>query len=46
MKFKNSMIRSILCNYSDAYIHVKATIIVPNTEASAATVNNTKKGDI
>ena len=46
MKFKNSMIRSILCNYSDTYVHVKATIIVPNTEAAAATVNNTKRGDI
>ena len=37
---KTSVIRSILCKYSDAYIHVKATIIVPNT---AAPVNNTNK---
>ena len=37
---KTSMIRSNLCNYSDAYIHVKATIIVPNT---AVPVNNTNK---
>ena len=35
------MIRSNLCNYSDAYIQFKATITVPNTAATAATVNNT-----
>ena len=40
MQSKTSMIRSNLCNYSDAYIHVKATIIVPNT---AAPVNNTNQ---
>ena len=41
-KFKTSMIRSNLCDYSDAYIHVKGTITVPNTTAGAA-VNNTNK---
>ena len=30
------MICSKLCYYSDAYIHVKATITVPNTAAAAA----------
>ena len=35
------MIRSNLCNYSDAYVQFKATITVPNTAATAATVNNT-----
>ena len=46
-KFKTSMIRPNLCDYSDAYIHVKATITIPNTAAAAAPVNNTnKKNDI
>ena len=42
IKFKTSMIRSNLCDYSDAHIHVKATITVPNTPAAAASVNNPK----
>ena len=37
------MIRSNLCDYSDACIHVKATLPVPNTAAAAAPVNNTNK---
>ena len=37
------MIRSNLCNYSDAYIHVKATITVPNKPVAAASVNNTNQ---
>ena len=37
------MIRSILCEYSDAYIHVKTTIIVSKTAATDAPVNNTNK---
>ena len=41
--FKTSMIRSNLCDYNDAYIHVKATITVPNIAAAAAPVNNTNK---
>ena len=36
------MIRVNLCDYSDAYIHVKRTIRVPNT-GTAATPNNTNK---
>ena len=43
IKFKSSMIRSNLCDYSYAYIHVKATITVPNTAAAAAHINNTNK---
>ena len=37
------MIRSNLCDYSDAYILVKGTITVPNTAAAGAAVNNTNK---
>ena len=35
------MLRSSLCDYSDAYILVSATITVPNT-AAAADPNNRK----
>ena len=34
IKFKTSMIKSSLCNYSDAYIHVKGTITISNTAAA------------
>ena len=37
------MIRSSLFDYSDAYILVKGTITVPNTEAAGAAVNNTNR---
>ena len=37
------MIRSNLCDYNDAYIHVKATITVPNTADVGAAVDNTNK---
>ena len=40
IKFKTSMLRSILCDYSDAYILVKGNITVNNTAAAA---NNTNK---
>ena len=43
IKSKASMIRLNLCDYSDAYIHVKATITVPNTATPAVPVNNTNK---
>ena len=43
IRFKTSMIRSNLCNYSDAYILVKGTITVPNTVAAGAAVNSTNK---
>ena len=42
IRFKKSWIKSSLCDYSDAYIHVKRTITVPNTGGSAA-VNITNK---
>ena len=38
-----SMISSNLCDYSDAYIHVKRTITVPNTSAQGANPNNGNK---
>ena len=43
IKFKASMIRSSLCDYSDAYIVVNGTITVPNTAVQVPAVNNTNK---
>ena len=43
IKFKTAMIKSSLCDYSDAYIHVKGTITVNNTAAAGADKNNTNK---
>ena len=40
IRFTTSMIRSNFCDYSDGYIHVKATITALNT---AAAVNNPNK---
>ena len=37
------MIRSNSCDYSDASIHVKLTVIVSNAAPAAATVDNTNK---
>ena len=34
IKFETSMLKSSLCDYSDAYIFVKSTITVPNTAAA------------
>ena len=44
IKFKTSMLKSILCDYSYAYILAKATISIANTvgERSAANNNNKK----
>ena len=39
IKFKTSMVRS---NHSDAYIHVKETVTVPNTGTTAAPDNRNK----
>ena len=39
-KNETSMLRSSLCDYSDAYILVRATITVPNTPATE--LNNRK----
>ena len=41
--FKTSMLRSSLCDYSDAYILVKGNISVNNTAAADADANNTNK---
>ena len=41
IKFKTTMLKSSLCDYSDAYILVKGTISINNTAAGAA--NNTNK---
>ena len=41
IKFKTSMLRSSLCDYSDAYIIVSGTIAVLNT-GEAANPNNRK----
>ena len=43
IRFKTSMIRSNLCDYSDTYILVKGTITVPSTAAAGVAVNNTNK---
>ena len=37
------MIKSNVCDYFDAYILVKGTIIVPNTAAAGTAVNNANK---
>ena len=42
IKFKTSMLRSILCDYSDAYILVITTITVLNTVAAEAAANKGK----
>ena len=43
IKFKTSMLRSSLCDYSDAYILVKGNITVNNTAADGADANNDSK---
>ena len=43
IKFKTTMLKSSLCDYSDAYILVKGTITVNNTTAQGAAANNTNK---
>ena len=40
------MLRSILCDYGDAYILVKGNITVNNTAADGADANNTNKNVI
>ena len=37
------MLRSILCDYSDAYILVKGNITVNNNTGAGAAANNTNK---
>ena len=43
IKFKTAMLRSSLCDYSDAYILVKGNITVNNTVDADADANNTNK---
>ena len=43
IRFKTSMLRSSLCDYSDAYILVKGNISVNNTAAAAADPDNRNK---
>ena len=43
IKFKTSMLRSSLCDDSDAYILVKGSIPVNNTAGAGAAANNTNK---
>ena len=43
IKFKTTMLKSSLCDYSDAYVLVKGTITVNKTAAADADVNNTNK---
>ena len=43
IKFKTTMLKSSLCDYSDAYILVKGTIAVNNTAAADADANDTNK---
>ena len=43
IKFKTTMLKSSLCDYSDAYILVKGTVSINNTAAAGAAANNTNK---
>ena len=43
IRFKTSMKRSNLCDYSDAYIYVKGTITVLKRDGEGAAVNNINK---
>ena len=43
IKFKTTMLKSSLCDYSDAYILVKGTITVNNTATAGAAANNINK---
>ena len=43
IKFKTTMLKSSLCDYSDAYILGKGTITVNNTASAGADANNTKR---
>ena len=43
IRFKSAVLRSSLCDYSDAYILVKWNITVNNTAAEGAAANNAAK---
>ena len=46
IKFKTSILRSSLCDYSGTYILVKGKITVNNTVDAGAAANNTNKNVI
>ena len=43
VKFKTTMLKSSLCDYSDSYILVEGTITVDDTSAPGAAAINTNK---
>ena len=43
IRFKRAMLRSSLCDYSNAYILVKGNISVNDTAGAGAAANNTNK---
>ena len=43
IKFKTLLLSSSLCNYSDTYILLSATIAVPDPAAAAAAAANNRK---
>ena len=43
IRFKTSILRSSLCDYSDAYIFIKGNITVNNTADAVAAAYNTNK---
>ena len=43
IRFKTAMLRSSLCDYSDAYIIVKGNTSVNNTAGAGAAANNANK---
>ena len=43
IKFKTTMLKSSLCDYSDAHILVKGTFTIKNTAAADADANNTNE---
>ena len=43
IKFKTTILKLSLCDYGDAYIHVRGTITVNKTAAANAAANNTNK---
>ena len=43
IKYKSTMLKSSLCDYSDAYILAKETITIANTGAAANPNNHNEK---
>ena len=43
IKFETKMLMSSLFSCSDAYVPIKETITIPNTEAAGAEANNANK---